>query len=394
MAILLVILFHYGYLGFGWVGVQLFFVLSGYLITSILVSERGRPLGESLKRFYWRRSLRIVPLYCLYLLALLTTFLFLKVPPALADQWPYLLTYTYNVRHILPDYDGSQFLIHLWSLSVEEQFYLVWPITVLLLAPRRFKFALIGIVILVPLIRLIAALFLLSHGQPQLFVGTVMYTITPFQIDAFATGAIVATFRLEKIRLRKWLLYVGLALAVAMGLASQYTSPVVSSDRAYSLGFPIHLLHHYQYVWGYTVINVLAGLLILGVVGGVGPVGFLKHRIITFIGRISYGIYVYHLGILVIFQRVFPVPDRSLESLVLFVPYLLLTVGVSYLSFRIFESRFLQLKDGKFHRSKGLPAPDQVGVVNMTMRPSKLDSQRTANLVFVPIDPKKQIHIQ
>ena len=218
MAILLVILFHYGYLGFGWVGVQLFFVLSGYLITSILVSERGRPLGESLKRFYWRRSLRIVPLYCLYLLALLTTFLFLKVPPALADQWPYLLTYTYNVRHILPDYDGSQFLIHLWSLSVEEQFYLVWPITVLLLAPRRFKFALIGIVILVPLIRLIAALFLLSHGQPQLFVGTVMYTITPFQIDAFATGAIVATFRLEKIRMRKGLLYVGLALAVAMGV--------------------------------------------------------------------------------------------------------------------------------------------------------------------------------
>src|SRR3979409_474403 len=159
IAILLVILFHCGYLGCGWVGVQLFFVLSGFLITSILLKDRGASLSAYLKRFYWRRSLRSFPLYYLYLLVILGAYLLLKIPPAFANQWPYLFTYTYNVRHILPNYDGSQLLIHLWSLSVEEQFYLIWPLLVFVFAARRFKTLLIGIVVAVPLLRLLTSVY-------------------------------------------------------------------------------------------------------------------------------------------------------------------------------------------------------------------------------------------
>src|SRR5882672_10627261 len=174
IAILLVILFHYGYLGCGWIGVQLFFVLSGYLITSILLQERSQSLGAYLKRFYWRRSLRIFPLYYLYLLVLLGTYLALKIPPAFSDQWIYLFTYTYNVRQVLPNYDGSQLLIHLWSLSVEEQFYLIWPLLVFVFAAHRFRTLLIALVVAVPLLRLLAALYLTQLGSPPLYVGTVL----------------------------------------------------------------------------------------------------------------------------------------------------------------------------------------------------------------------------
>jgi peptidoglycan/LPS O-acetylase OafA/YrhL len=345
VAILLVILFHYGYLGCGWIGVQLFFVLSGYLITSILLKDRNASLGNYLKRFYWRRSLRIFPLYYLYLLVILVAYLVLKVPPAFADQWPYLFTYTYNVRHILPNYDGSPLLIHLWSLSVEEQFYLIWPLLVFVFAARRFKGLLIGIFVAVPLLRLLISLYLAHLGQPPLYIGTVLYTITPFQIDAFATGALVATIKFPRIRNPRMLFAATVAIALAGGLISQYTSPVMPSDRVNSFGFPIHLLHNYQYVWGYTLLNCVSGLLVLLVIQGSAPLPFLKSSFLTFVGRISYGIYVYHYAVLATWQRIFPSSDRSLRSLILFFPYLLVTLGISYLSFHFFEMKFLRLKD-------------------------------------------------
>jgi peptidoglycan/LPS O-acetylase OafA/YrhL len=353
IAILLVILFHYGYLGCGWIGVQLFFVLSGYLITSILIKDRGQSLKNYLKRFYWRRSVRIFPLYYLYLFVILAAFLLLKIPPAFVDQWPYLFTYTYNVRHILPNYDGSELLIHLWSLSVEEQFYLVWPLLVFMLATRRFKSLLVAIVIGVPLLRLLTSILLADAGRDPLFFGTVLYTITPFQIDAFAIGAIVATFKFPRLKNGSLIFAATVALAVALGLLAQLTSPVMPSDRVNSFGFPIHLLHHYEYVWGYSVLNIVAGLLILLVDQGSDPLPFLKSAPLSFLGRISYGVYVYHYGVLAVFQKLFPTPERSLRSLILFVPYLAVTLLISYLSFRFFESRFLKLKDPQNSKTYG-----------------------------------------
>src|SRR5438552_3870358 len=96
IAILLVILYHFGYLGAGWAGVQIFFVLSGYLITSILCAEKEQPIGFYLKRFYWRRSLRIFPLYFGCLLVLSLVYAVSGKPPLFANRWQYLFTYTYN----------------------------------------------------------------------------------------------------------------------------------------------------------------------------------------------------------------------------------------------------------------------------------------------------------
>ena len=72
---------------------------------------------------------------------------------------------------------------------------------------------------------------------------------------------------------------------------------------------------------------------------------FLGSSWLTFLGRISYGVYVYHYGVLATFEKIFPSGERSLRSLMLFFPYLAVTLVISYLSFRLFESRFLKLKD-------------------------------------------------
>lgn len=139
LAIALVILYHLNLVGFGWVGVQLFFVLSGFLITRLLLALREQPsLGSYLKIFYGRRALRIFPVYYLYLLLLLL--LWWALPTAqqgpVAEQWRYAASYTSNWLGMTGGHQKTYFLDHFWSLPIEEQFYLFWPL-LLFFTPRR-----------------------------------------------------------------------------------------------------------------------------------------------------------------------------------------------------------------------------------------------------------------
>src|SRR4030095_6729718 len=128
LAILLVIMFHRDIAYFGWTGVILFFVLSGYLITKVLMveNEKQAPLTTKLKNFWARRILRIFPLYYLYLFILVVLLLAKWVPSLTNTEIPFLSIYTYNF-YLIHAYDrqGPSFLAgHFWSLSIEEQFYL------------------------------------------------------------------------------------------------------------------------------------------------------------------------------------------------------------------------------------------------------------------------------
>src|ERR1700692_814482 len=100
VAILMVMLFHSLFLGFGWTGVQVFFVLSGYLITSVLLTDTDLSLSLYLKRFYWRRALRIFPLYFGVLTLVGTVYLLTGRPAAFGEHWFSLALYTLNYNFL------------------------------------------------------------------------------------------------------------------------------------------------------------------------------------------------------------------------------------------------------------------------------------------------------
>src|SRR5262249_7626528 len=148
------ILFHAQFLGCGWIGVQLFFVLSGFLITSILIEAREKfALGGYLKQFYIKRILRIFPIYYLYLAALACLFFALRTPASLPADLPYLLTYVYNYRRATEQVTKSMMYVHLWSLSIEEQFYLFWPFVVFFLSKKWLAKLCAALILIIPLAR-------------------------------------------------------------------------------------------------------------------------------------------------------------------------------------------------------------------------------------------------
>jgi peptidoglycan/LPS O-acetylase OafA/YrhL len=173
----------------GWVGVTLFFVLSGFLITGILLDTRGRT--NYLRDFFARRSLRIFPLYFAFLAV--NYFLVPHVPFLLErlhrpepGRWIYYWTYTANMIEWFagPTADGRGAFGHFWSLAVEEQVYLFWPFLILMVPRRSFVPVFVGIAFLSLMWRIVTRL----TAQPI----DVTYCWTPANLESFAAGAIVA----------------------------------------------------------------------------------------------------------------------------------------------------------------------------------------------------------
>jgi peptidoglycan/LPS O-acetylase OafA/YrhL len=125
---LIVAMYHCHILAAGWIGVQVFFVLSGFLISSILLDAKERHAETFFRRFYWRRTLRIFPLYFAYLAVAAISFALFAVPAAWGELWGWLLTYTSNFSRMMVYDKGTEFFIHFWSLAVEEQLYQRWPL--------------------------------------------------------------------------------------------------------------------------------------------------------------------------------------------------------------------------------------------------------------------------
>lgn len=200
MAVLLVMLLHFTLfqpnglaeaglfqaLNIGWIGVDLFFVLSGFLITGILMDTRADP--NHFKNFYARRTLRIFPLYYAYLVLL-----FIVLPAlsadyaaehAVQDRRIWLWTYLGNILMGSTGWEGMpSHTTHLWSLAVEEQFYMVWPLVVYFTGPARMKALCIG-----TFVAAIATRALLAT-QGEFDAG---YVLTPARMDTLAAGAFMA----------------------------------------------------------------------------------------------------------------------------------------------------------------------------------------------------------
>jgi peptidoglycan/LPS O-acetylase OafA/YrhL len=348
IAVLLVVFFHgfgfryglHGLSGFpklfvaatlpGWMGVNLFFVLSGFLITGILLDTKTR--ADYYRRFYVRRALRILPLYyaVLLLLAVLTR-------TGLVNRhasWAYLTLSFFYLSNVTGLFGvASQYTV-LWSLAVEEHFYLLWPTAVRWLSGRRVATAGVAICILCPILRM----FYLIRG----YEAGAGYTW--LVADGLGLGAVLAVLARGRwgTRARMWRVAGILFSASLLMFGAGYPFGIFLSRRF--LGVTLRG----------TALNLLfAGTIALALLVGTSSWKALVNRpVLQFFGEISYGVYLIHMlvfdledGIL---DRWFPnmreVTGHFASMVLLFGIAASFTVAIAYLSRWYFEEPFLRLK--------------------------------------------------
>lgn len=347
IAILSVMFYHFEVFSAGWIGVQLFFVLSGYLITKGLAAEKNKvdQFGSYIKIFYLKRILRIFPLYFLYVACFLA-FCYISHNAATANGAAIpLITYTVNIYGLMPHTVNMDGFGYVWSLSAEEQFYLIWPFIVFFSSEALLRRILYAIMFLAPLWRLGMLWFVINHGVQANSAGTMVYITTLSQFDAFAIGAFIVYVTDVKNRstplLRK-MVFAGIAIFLLIGQVNLYfTNGTLLKDMT-TLGYRVTMLNNYQYVWGYSVINLFAGFIIFIIVKYQNVIPILTNRVLVYIGRISYGMYIFHVPVLLALDRL---KHKGLPlNMVRLVLFFSITVALAHLSFHYFESYFLKKK--------------------------------------------------
>jgi peptidoglycan/LPS O-acetylase OafA/YrhL len=256
----------------GSIGVDLFFAISGFLITLLLLREHRKHGRISLRAFYVRRAWRILPAYCVFL-AFLGALSAVGLVQLIGRDWAGALTYTVN---FLP---GTSWPVgHLWSLSVEEHFYLFWPLLLLVLGPGRACCLAAVYVVAAPLVRLV----LWKLGNDHLDIDY----CTPARIDTIAVGCLLAylTDRAATRRVLSGLRHSGAATLFAVLLAAL----IVSNTVLIRSGIYAITVHR-------TVDAVcFAGIIWAGASHTSGPLAaVLNAAPLVWVGRLSYGLYLW-----------------------------------------------------------------------------------------------------
>ena len=358
LAILMVLLLHFvgatlptnwvervvvGVTSYGSYGVELFFVLSGFLITGILYDARNDP--HYFRNFYMRRVLRIFPLYygvlvLLFFVAPLIPLLRGPTLDYLVDHQAWAWLYAVNIHIAMHGEWSLSYIDHFWSLAVEEHFYLFWPAVVFLLArkPRALIAVSLAAVLCAMLGRLIGSLMGLSWWTT--------YVLTPFRLDGLALGAFLAMMMRQPGGLQR-LVRALLPVAVVAGglVAATFAWTRLVSHEELELVLPIRAA---------LILVLLACLLVWALVAPERSAisRFFRSRWMVFLGKYSYGLYVYHHFIsyylssnrteLELAQRL-----GSHGAAVALQATLgaLVSLAVAYLSYELFESRFLVARE-------------------------------------------------
>jgi peptidoglycan/LPS O-acetylase OafA/YrhL len=326
---------------YGAYGVDLFFVLSGFLITGILYESRDKQ--HYFKNFYMRRVLRIFPLYYAVLVAIIVI---APLIPAMqstaldelkAHQW-WIWLYSVNIYNGIQGVYSLPYIDHFWSLSVEEHFYFVWPLIVWLLAknPRTLMRVSIGVALFALGSRIVASL---AGATP-----VTIFVLTPFRLDALCLGAFLAVYARQPEGLSKLSRRILPTTAIAGGLLvaaflwNHFTSAEVEILR------PIRS----------SLFLVLLAMLMLRALTAPSKTlisRFFCSKTMMFYGKISYGLYVYHHLISYFFlthkTEFILAPKLGSHFAAVMVQAstgMLVSTVIAFLSYELFEKHFLSLK--------------------------------------------------
>ncbi len=343
---------HCGLLPFGWAGVWLFFVISGYVVTgSVIAKPQTDSPARRLKSFFSRRTRRIVPVYYAYVLAGVALAIASGATLEAYDVAS-LLGFFHNVamgagRGTLADWPVG----HLWTISVEMQFYLVFGICLILL-PRRWLIALLFVVLLAtPVARWVISLRLAEAGLGDEASAFILYSGAFLHTDIFAAGALLAFADRHGFldRIARPLACAGMAALIAycaFYVWINFTMHHADGMDAFRNIVSGVLWGQYREVFVYSALGAAAtGLVALAATNDPLTDRLLRHRLLQRIGETSYGAYIFHaLAIVVgveLLSVVFEPGEHSLaDRLLLFAVSYAVTVAAAELSYRHFESRF------------------------------------------------------
>jgi peptidoglycan/LPS O-acetylase OafA/YrhL len=308
-------------------GVNLFFVISGYLITAILFNKKNdienglSNYKNEIKNFFAKRVLRIFPLYYITI-SLLFIFNFNEVK----DYYMYLVTYTTNIYMTFHNtYIGSR--THLWSLAVEEQFYIIWPFIVLFIKRKYFLFIIFWLLVL----SLFSKYYFLNYTYWQL--GSNAFLTSCF--DSLSLGALLAYLQLYNHAIFEKILDKRILLFLIVSYAFLFITPGILSLSLKSLFNNFYTSVIYFYMVGIAAQNKFSGFVSY----------CLENKISLYFGKISYGIYIIHNFMPEMFYKFFarklpPTDDYSVKVIY----WICLTLMLSSISWFLIEKPILKMK--------------------------------------------------
>jgi peptidoglycan/LPS O-acetylase OafA/YrhL len=324
----------------GWVGVQLFFVLSGFLITGILLDQKGSP--HQFRNFYVRRALRIFPLYYLMLTLLFIILPALGLAPAVGitndvqQIWYWLFLANWSI----PTIGGPGALSHFWSLAVEEQFYLLWPLAVFGLSRRALGWLCLLLIFSAFVMRVVLFSYGFEYAQWR------SYEFTFVRWDALAIGALLALV----VRSYSWHLRLQRVVVACIGAAVFYMLAFVVARHNYEpVGQGVAALNQ-------TIAALLFAALLYQALAPCHALfgawqRFLHNPVLRNAGKYSYAIYVFHYPVLMAMNSFLDGPKGRLQNEWPFLTMLLYVAAawlISHLlaicSWRLIEQPCLRLK--------------------------------------------------
>lgn len=323
LAVLFVVVYHFSFvlMGFKWhydlgAFIVFFFVLSSYLVTRILIdakltaAENGMANWKVGVAFLIRRTLRIFPAYYLYLFILMA----FVVAGAEVRQHPAVyFAYLYNYWIFITNSWGP-FTVHIWTLAVEEQFYLIWPWIIMLIPtrhlPKVFAFMVFGG---------IAFRVTMLTADPSV-AQFPMLVLSPSCMDSFAAGALLAYYHCRGKVNSQWLkIAVFIAIPIWLTLIfTQHHRSFIGLDRTFISLFTVAVID--KGIRGFT-----------GIIKKI-----MENSTVQYLSKISYGIYLYHLIVPLFFWKIFALVHRGLLQRGFDLSYLEKLMGSSYFSFTVY----------------------------------------------------------
>lgn len=317
---------------FGFFGVNLFFVLSGFLISEKLILEKLKGTSDKviIKNFFFRRLLRIFPLYFLYLIIC-----YIIVPNEFSHYTFWLITFSTNFWITLNNELTFWYLTHLWSIALEEQFYLFWPFIIIFIPIRKLIYFFLVVICFAVIFRWYSTL---HFNNFKLYNYTMLHT----NLDSLGIGALLAYFKQFNIKLlykilnnKTFFLLILIILLLNYKLDNLLSKEIFNKLLVAILSF---------YIIGKASLNIFSSFL----------KKFLQNKIIEYLGKISFGIYIYHIlvwgefgpKIISIWNTIMNDDTNSLtRKLIVFTSVSLFTFLIASFSFEFFEKKFLVYKN-------------------------------------------------